>query len=141
MSVIQIGKRTVGPGHATFVIAEIGVNHDGSVQRALELVAIAAACGADAIKLQVFRSDQLMHESGAFAEYQKDRCAENDARAMLRRYELAHDDVRRIVEAARQLNVIPLATPFSPADVEVIALLDLPAVKIASPDVVNRPLL
>jgi sialic acid synthase SpsE len=60
---------------------------------------------------------------------------------MLRRYELAHNDVRRIVEAARQLNVIPLATPFSPADVEVIALLDLPAVKIASPDVVNRPLL
>jgi N-acetylneuraminate synthase/N,N'-diacetyllegionaminate synthase len=140
-STIQIDNRTIGPGNPTFVIAEIGVNHDGSLQRALELVSIAAASGADAIKLQVFRSHTLMHETSAFAGYQKERCVENDAREMLKRYELSHDDVRRIVEASRQLNLIPLATPFSPDDVGVIDALDLPAVKIASPDIVNRPLL
>ena len=124
-----------------FVIAEIGVNHDGSLARALELVEIAAACGADAVKLQLFRADTLMHASAAFAVYQKDRCADQTPADMLRRYELSPADVAAIVAAARDRGLVPLATPFSPTDVATIGELDLPAVKIASPDLVNRPLL
>src|SRR5690348_14498161 len=78
-----IADNILGIGHPTFVVAEIGVNHDGQLSRALELVRIAADCGADAIKLQIFTADQLMHSSSAFADYQKERCAEADARAML----------------------------------------------------------
>jgi sialic acid synthase SpsE len=128
-------------GRRTLVIAEIGVNHDGSVDRALELVEHAARNGADAVKLQIFRAASLMHASSAFAAYQKDRCDDPSPADMLRRYELPPDDLHRIVSAIRALNLIPLATPFSLSDIDTLAALDLPAIKIASPDLVNLPLL
>src|SRR5439155_11120347 len=60
---------------------------------------------------------------------------------MLARYELGERDVFEIVRAVRDLGLVPLATPFSPGDVDLVERLRLPAVKISSPDLVNRPLL
>lgn len=143
MNELKIDGRVIGgAGGPTFMIAEIGVNHDGSAQRAIELAKIAAACGADAVKLQVFRAGLLMHASSQFAKYQKDRVALADSpAAMLKRYELSAEEVRRVVEEVRELGLVPLATPFSPPDMDIVERLRLPAVKVASPDLVNRPLL
>lgn len=141
MKPITLMDRIIAPDQPTLIIAEIGVNHDGSLHRVLELVEVAAECGADAVKLQVFRAGNLLHGSAVFAGYQRDRCAESDPAAMLSRYELPEPALERAVAAIRARGLIPLATPFSPQDVEVIDRLGLPAVKIASPDLVNRPLL
>lgn len=141
MKPLMISGRSVGPGEPTLVIAEIGVNHDGSLARALELVEVAAECRADAVKLQVFRADSLMHRSGHFATYQARQCRESDPTEMLRKYELPPIELNAVVEAIRDRGMLPLATPFSVSDVAVLAGLNLPAVKIASPDLVNRPLL
>ena len=138
---LKIDNHVVGAGRPTFVIAEIGVNHDGSAQRAIELARMAKNCGADAVKLQVFRAGILMHASSTFAEYQKQRGSAESPADMLRRYELSGEDVRKVVRAIRELKMVPLATPFSPPDMDTIAGLRLPAVKVASPDLVNRPLL
>lgn len=137
----RLADKLIAPGQSVLVIAEIGVNHDGSPQRALELVDHAAAAGADAVKLQIFRADRLMHRTGRFAQYQQSRCAEPDPVAMLQRYELSFDECQRIVDHIRGRGLIPLATPFSLDDLPILAGLDLPAVKIASPDLVNWPLL
>lgn len=141
MTELQIDNRVLGTGRKTLVIAELGVNHDGNVQRALELVVAAANCGADAVKLQVFRANTLMHASSSMAEYQKQRAKAESPIDMLRRYELNGAEVRRVVQRIRELNMIPLATPFSSQDLELVDSLHLPAIKIASPDLVNRPLL
>jgi sialic acid synthase SpsE len=138
---IRIDARHVGPGRPTLVVAEIGVNHDGSVNKALELVRIAQNCGADAVKVQVFRATTLIHPSGKLAEYQRAQSPADSPVDLLRRYELSADDLAKIVKAVRDLKMIPLATPFSPSDLDVVDRLRLPAVKIASPDLVNRPLL
>jgi N-acetylneuraminate synthase/N,N'-diacetyllegionaminate synthase len=142
MKILRIGAdRVIGPGRRVFVIAEIGVNHGGSVGRALDLVKFAHRAGADAVKLQFFQADRLLHDSASLAEYQRDRVKEQSAAEMLKKYELPAADVERVVALIRSNAMIPLATPFSFADVETIAKLELPAIKIASPDIVNRPLL
>ncbi|HTL28246.1 MAG TPA: N-acetylneuraminate synthase family protein [Tepidisphaeraceae bacterium] len=141
MKRLKIGERTIGSDLASMVVAEIGVNHDGSVDRALQLVEIAASAGADAVKLQIFRGDRLIHASSGFADYQRSRVKATDPAEMLKKYELSAKDLQRVVKSIREHELIPIATPFSVEDVETIALLDLPAVKIASPDLVNRPLL
>jgi N-acetylneuraminate synthase/N,N'-diacetyllegionaminate synthase len=141
MTTLPVGDKTIAPNAPALVIAEIGVNHDGSVDRALELTEAAAECGADAVKLQIFRAKALMHTSSAFAEYQKDRVAAPNPVEMLQKYELSDAEIDRVVRRIRELKMLPLATPFSLADVDAIRRLDLPAIKIASPDLVNRPLL
>src|SRR5205814_10084607 len=138
---IRLGERTVGRASPALVIAEIGVNHDGSPERARQLIKTAATCGADAVKFQIFRADSLMHASCAFASYQQQRCDDASAAEMLRRYELEPEALRELIIAAREMDLLPLATPFSPEDVELIETLGLPAIKIASPDIVNRVLL
>ncbi len=136
-----VSGRMVGRGHPTLIIAEIGVNHDGSVERAIELVHAAKAAGADAIKLQVFRAEALMNAGSRFADYQKARCEDDSPIEMLRRYELSPTALRRITDAARKVGLLVIATPFSTPDLPSIESLNLDAIKIASPDLVNRPLL
>ncbi len=138
---LTIFGRLISATEPTLVIAEIGVNHDGSLARALELVEAAAAARADAVKLQIFRAQNLMHGSSAFAAYQQKGCADSTPGEMLRKYELRQGELEQLIDAIRDRGMIPLATPFSLADVATIGELHLPAVKIASPDLVNRPLL
>jgi N,N'-diacetyllegionaminate synthase len=141
MNLMQKASGSFFGKSGVMVIAELGVNHDGDVGRALELVHAASAAGADVVKLQIFQADRLVHPSSAMAEYQKRSILDESPIDMLRRYELDVAEIGRIVEEIRGLNMQPLATPFSEEDVDVIESLELPAIKIASPDIVNWPLL
>lgn len=137
---MQIGARQIGPGHEVYVIAEIGVNHDGSVARAMEMVDAAAGAGADAIKLQCFDAELLMSRASRLAAYQAD-AGELDPRKMLRRLQLPIADLGRIAERAHERGVHAIVTVFSLDLVDAAAKLPWDAFKTASPDIVHRPLL
>jgi N,N'-diacetyllegionaminate synthase len=141
MKELELDGCPVDRSGPVLVIAEIGVNHDGRLDRALQLVHAAQQAGADAVKLQIFSAERLMHRSSVFARYQKTLLHDPTPTDMLRRFELSQVDIRTIVEEIRSVGLIPLATPFSLEDVDEIEALDLPAIKIASPDIVNWPLL
>ncbi len=137
---MKVGDREIGPAHPPYVIAEIGVNHDGSLERALELTDAAAGAGADAIKLQHFETDRLMSSAAKLAAYQR-RAGETDPLAMLRRLELGLDEMSRVVARAHELGIHAIVTVFSVELVEPAAALPWDAFKSASPDVIHKPLL
>lgn len=139
---MNIGDRVIGsdPAAPPYVIAELGVNHDGSEERALELVHAAARAKADAVKLQLFRTDMLMSRAAKLAAYQA-AAGETDPVSMLRRLELPIESMERVVALAHSLNLHAIVTVFSLEMVEEAERLPFDAYKIASPDLINRPLL
>jgi len=137
---MRLGDRDIGTDYEPYVIAELGVNHDGDAGRAIELVRLAATTGADAIKLQYFETDRLMSRAAKLAAYQR-AAGETDPIEMLRRLELGLDDLGRCVELAHDLGVHALVSVFSTELVEPAAGLGFDAFKTASPDIVHEPLL
>lgn len=121
------------------VIAEIGVNHDGDVDLAKRLIASAAKAGVDAVKFQYFHPDRLLSEQAALAGYQKGKAASQ--RELLAALALPIDVLGRLVEEAKACELAAVVTPFSPDDPAELGELGLSAIKTASPDAVNTPLL
>ncbi len=137
---MRIGDTEIGLEHPPYVIAEIGVNHDGEVGRALELTDAAADAGADAVKLQYFETDRLMSKAAKLAAYQK-AAGETDPIEMLRRLELTLDEMAKVVDRAHECGIHAIVTVFSVELVERAETLGWDAYKSASPDIVNKPLL
>ncbi len=139
---MTIGSREVGPGRPCFVIAEAGVNHNGDPELAAKLVERAADAGADAVKFQTFRADDLATAGAPKAAYQEAAAVDGESQLeMLRRLELDADAHRALAEQARRRGVVFLSSAFDAASVELLDGLDIAAFKVASPDVVNVPLL
>lgn len=137
---MRIGAREISSEAPPFVIAEIGVNHDGSIARALELVDAAARVGADAVKAQVFRARLLMSRSAILASYQRE-AGEEDPVAMLERLELDDEALRAVARRAHDRGLHAIATVFSLPLVATTERLGFDAYKSASPDIVHEPLL
>lgn len=138
---IAIGRHRIGNGQRIFVVAEAGVNHDGDVRQAIELIDAAARAGADAVKFQMFRADDLVTETAVTAAYQQRATGEVSQRAMLKRLELSDDAFDRIRRRCEQRSILFLATPFGRGEVDRLVALGAPAIKIASTDLTNHTLL
>jgi len=137
-----IGSRLIDLDHPVYVIAEAGVNHNGDFQTACRLMEAAARSGADAVKFQLFSADRLAAPNAPTCQYQKDHL--NGATSqleMLRELELPPDDFHMLRARAADIGIDFLCTPFGVAEVDTLARLPVAAIKIASPDIVNVPLL
>ena len=139
---IRIGDVLAGPGQRVYVIAEAGVNHNGDVDTAKRMVDVARQAGADAVKFQAFRAERLVTRSAAMADYQKrDAPGTSNQYEMLRELELWPDAFAEIRAHCRECGIAFLATPFAPEDVAMLTALEPVAIKIASSDLTNTPLL
>ena len=140
MEELSIGARRIGADQPVFVIAEIGVNHNGSVERAKELVRVAAQAGVDAVK---FQKRSLPHV------YQKEildnpNLGEQSFQYMiplLREFELSEEAHRELQAYSHSLGLMYLCTAFDPASLAFVDGLGVPAHKVASPDMTNLPLI
>lgn len=134
---VMVGSYRIGPNEPVFMIAEAGVNHDGSLQKALQLVEVAADAGADAVKFQMFRAAELVTADAPMAAYQRVGSKANSQRAMLFELELSLDHFHAISDRCRNLGIMFLATTFSVEDVSRAVELGVRGVKIASTDLSN----
>lgn len=131
-----IGERTVGGGAPCFVVAEIGANHDGDPQRCLELVRMAAAAGADAIKLQTYTAAELLADGGRVIRWGRAGAEREEAvGAMFDRLALPRAAHADLFAEARRLGLAAFSTPFSLDGVAFLDGLGVPAFKIASSDI------
>ncbi len=138
---ILIAGRPIGGGASPFVIAEAGVNHNGDPSIARALVDAAAEAGADAVKFQTFDPDALAVADAPQAEYQRERAAAPNQRAMLAALQLPEAALRDLQRHAADRGIAYLSTPFDTASLALLDALDLPALKIGSGDLTNVVLL
>jgi len=136
---ILIGQKVIGSESAVFVVAEIGINHDGNASQAEKLIDAAAESGADAVKFQSYRVDRLLIPSRERYAQQMDGA--ESAYQLLRRCELSWEDQAKLKKHADAKGVLFISTPFDEESADFLDSIGVPAFKIASADVTHVPLL
>jgi N,N'-diacetyllegionaminate synthase len=130
---IAIGQHRVGKDAPVFVIAEVGVNHNGSLAMAMDLIRAAKTAGADCVKFQTFKSDRVVSDSAPKAAYQlavTDRAQSQIE--MLRALELTDDAYPMLIALCEELGILFSSTPYNEEDVALLHALNVPALKAAS---------
>lgn len=126
----------------TFIIAEAGVNHNGNIDLAMQLVDAAAAAGCDAVKFQTFKSSALAAPSAPMASYQSVNTGQEEKQAdMLARLELPYSAHYLLRDRARERGIAFFSTAFDTQSLEFLAELDIPVWKIPSGEITNLPYL
>jgi sialic acid synthase SpsE/sugar phosphate isomerase/epimerase len=140
MPTIKIGDRLIGDGQPTYVIAEIGVNHNGILDLAIKLIDVAADAGADAVKFQKRSLPKLY----AKKYLENANAGEKTLRYLLpilQQVELSEEAYYSIVQHCKARRVTFLCSAFDPESADFLESLDVPAYKVASADLTNLPLL
>jgi N,N'-diacetyllegionaminate synthase len=138
---IFIGKRKIGEDETVFIIAEAGINHNGELKLAKQLVDKAKESKADAIKFQTFRTEDLVTKKADMAEYQKRNIGKGQSQyEMLKEKELSYDEFKELKKYCNEKGIIFLSTPHTEDSIDFLEPL-VPAYKIGSGDLTNLPFL
>ena len=141
-SKVKIGKRLLGDGYAPFIVAEVGINHNGEIERALEMIHVAKNAGCDAVKFQTFRAKEFINDPTQMFTYQSQgKDVSESMLAMFQRYELPKSAWSVIKEKCVQEDIMFLSTPQNRSDLDVLLEIGINAIKVGSDDFTNLPLL
>jgi N,N'-diacetyllegionaminate synthase len=142
MKPIEISRKKIGDGYPCFVIAEAGVNHNGSPKLAMQLVDAAVEASADAVKFQTFKATRLISSTAPKADYQKETTgAEEQQLEMVRRLEMSEEMTRSVAEHAANRGIIFLSTGFDEESIDLLDDIGVPAFKVGSGDITTLPFL
>ena len=142
MKNLTIAKHQIGQSQRCFILAEAGVNHNGDIDLARKLVDAAAAAGADAVKFQTFRAEQIASNTAPKADYQlKTTNAEESQLEMLKRLELPDEAYRDLMDYCEQKDTAFLSTPFDESSADMLDEMGIGAFKLPSGEITNLPFL
>lgn len=125
---IKIENILIGDGKPVFIIAEVGINHDGDIKKAIKLVRKAKDSGANAVKLQTYITEKRVPK-------------DHEVFDILKQCELSHDDQKELFQLGKDINITIFSTPFDEESVDFLQEINNPVYKIASFDSVNTKLL
>jgi N,N'-diacetyllegionaminate synthase len=130
---ISIDGHKIGPGYPIFIIAEIGVNHNGDIELAKKMISKAAECGADCVKFQTFKAEDVVTQDAPKAKYQLKTTPTDESQiAMLKKLEMPFEAYDEIISYCKSHGLVFMSTPYSPEDVDMLDDLGIPAFKLAS---------
>lgn len=142
MTCLAIDNRNIGNNEPCFIIAEAGINHNGDIGLAKKLIDVAREAGADAVKFQTFKTEEVVSKEAKKADYQKVTTgAEESQFDMIKKLELAENDFEELFARAQGKGIIFLSSPFDKGSVDLLDELGVPAFKVASGEITNYPLL
>lgn len=125
-----------------FIIAEAGVNHNGSIELAKALIDVAAHSGADAVKFQTFKADKLVSKTAQKASYQKETTdADESQYAMIKKLELDERTHHALIDHCKMKNILFLSTAFDHESIDLLNHLGMEIFKIPSGEITNLPYL
>ena len=127
---------------SVFIIAEAGVNHNGSIDLAYKLIDVAVESGADAVKFQTFKAENIASKNAPKAEYQKQTTDVSESQFdMLKKLELDVETHKELITYCKQKDIIFLSTPFDHESIDLLCDLGLQIFKIPSGEITNLPYL
>ena len=125
-----------------FIIAEAGVNHNGSIKLAKKLIDVACKAGVDAVKFQTFKAENLVSKNAQKAEYQKQTTDSEESQFdMIKKLELDVETHKELISYCNSQNIMFLSTPFDHDSIELLNDLGLEIFKIPSGEITNLPYL
>jgi len=125
-----------------FIIAEAGVNHNGSIELAKKLIDVASDSGADAVKFQTFKAEKLVSKNAQKADYQKQTTDKTESQFdMIKKLELDLNSHKELIAYCKTKNIMFLSTPFDHDSIELLKTLGLEIFKIPSGEITNLPYL
>ena len=140
--IFEIGDHKITANASPFCIAEVGINHNGSLERAKEMVNVAKQAGADAVKFQTFDSDQLCGDPEQMFTYQSQGQEITEPMLdMFRRNELGREEWYEIKAHCAKVGITFFSTPQNVSDLELLSQVGVDTVKVGSDDLSNLPLL
>jgi len=123
------------------IIAEVGVNHNGDLHIALEMIDVAHDAGADVVKFQTFKASEIVSGDSTYTYKSNGRTITETQHNMFSRYEF-EDNVWQILKAkCDEVGIIFMSTPQNISDLEILISVGIPAIKVGSDDLINTPLL
>ena len=142
MTQIRLNNHLIARGKPPFIVAEAGINHNGSLQNAFKMIRLTKKCGIDAIKFQTFRAEEFIATPSLMYTYksQGKKITESMLK-MFKRYEFSRNEWFKIKQRCDDENILFLSTPQNPSDLDLLLELDISAIKIGSDDLTNMPLL
>jgi len=142
MLTVQIANTRIGQGEPCFIIAEAGVNHNGNINSAKELIRAARRAGASAVKFQAFKTEELVTRGAEKAPYQKQGTGNEGSQfEMIQQLELTERDFEELLACAQEEGIIFLSSAFDKKSVDLLDRLRVPTFKVGSGEITNLPLL
>jgi N,N'-diacetyllegionaminate synthase len=142
MSVMKIFNHKINSKAKPFIIAEAGINHNGSIKKALKMVELAKASNVDAIKFQTYNSDEFISDKKKIFKYKlRTKFVSEPMYNIFKRCEFSEKNWKKIKRKCDKEKIIFLSTPSDFKDLRLILKLKVPAIKIGSDDFTNIPLI
>jgi len=142
MNEIIIGNKKISRNSQPYIVAEAGINHNGEIEKAFEMIKVAQESGADAIKFQTFKAEEFVNDPNQTYTYiSQGKEITESMLEMFKRYEFNENDWIQIRNKCNEEGITFLSTPQNQSDLELLMRLGIEAIKVGSDDFTNLPLL